>query len=225
MNSSSIAPTAAALNQESVNKNSKTILSKRASFFASYRRDQNFAFPDSIMFYISQNPPSAKNFPLIVPKIYQSNVKELTLREQIISFNDLIFLASKCKTIHFWRGANVVDKEGCVVPLEKIVEVLPKLTFIFYALRDPKSISKKTVKELLQLPHFTNLINLVLLEIPETFDIDTFYDFIKTNMKTRICLNFSDQVSEEHKNRVQAIKDEIDQTENRNYVNPFIRLD
>uniref|UniRef100_A0AC34G8N3 Uncharacterized protein n=1 Tax=Panagrolaimus sp. ES5 TaxID=591445 RepID=A0AC34G8N3_9BILA len=165
--------------------------SKRASFLATYRRDQDFSLPDSIMFYIAKNPSSAKvyqkmiqsckyffvqnpilvfshlhccyetkwetfsnnmpvsldetfskiwvtdeifvdnlssteqnSFSSIVSKIYRSDIKELSLMNQFISFADLIFLTSKCEMSVIFGGENGEEFD---VPFEKILEVLPKL--------------------------------------------------------------------------------------------------
>uniref|UniRef100_A0AC34G2D8 Uncharacterized protein n=1 Tax=Panagrolaimus sp. ES5 TaxID=591445 RepID=A0AC34G2D8_9BILA len=290
MDSSLITPTAAASNQESANENSKMAISKRASFLATYRRDQDFSLPDSIMFYISQNPTSAKvyqkliqsckyffvqnsvlvisncylkyeyewrlsfyeefldfknlsskiwitdelfvddslatvkdfNFS-IVSKIYQSDFKKLNLKNQSISFDDFIFLASKCETVWFWENVTVFhDEDKSVVPLEKIVELLPKLTHLVYW--GLKMITTKTVKELIKLPNFANLTEFTLFTVPESFDIETFYDYIKTNKNTKIYLSFSYGISGEYKNRLRTIKDEIDQTENRDYIKPSLLI-
>uniref|UniRef100_A0AC34G508 Uncharacterized protein n=1 Tax=Panagrolaimus sp. ES5 TaxID=591445 RepID=A0AC34G508_9BILA len=151
MDSSLISPpTEAASNQESANENSTTILSKRASFFASYRH----------------------------------------------------------KT---------------VVPLEKIVEVLPKLNRLVCDNSGSKMITTKTVKELIKFPNFANLSFFSLYNIPEVFDIETFYDYLKTNKNTQILLHFA-EISEEYKNRVRNIEDEIDQTENRDFIKPLFSI-
>uniref|UniRef100_A0AC34G6Y7 Uncharacterized protein n=1 Tax=Panagrolaimus sp. ES5 TaxID=591445 RepID=A0AC34G6Y7_9BILA len=291
MDSSSNPPSAAALNQESANKNSTMILSKRASFFASYRRHQNFSLPDSIMFYVSQNPTSSKVYekmiqsckyffvknPIlvysifylkyenewftffkrkpadfknlsckiwitdglsvydrslstdktfissIVPKVYQSDIKKFCLQNQSISFNDFIFLTSKCETITFLDGISVKNEDCSIVPLEKLVEVLPKLTDLNCDLQnDPKLITTKSVKELIGLSNFANLTRFILFNIPDTFDIETLYGYIKKNKKTEVHLFFSDQISAAYKNRLQTIKDAIVQTENCDFIKPKI---
>uniref|UniRef100_A0AC34FKW5 Uncharacterized protein n=1 Tax=Panagrolaimus sp. ES5 TaxID=591445 RepID=A0AC34FKW5_9BILA len=163
---------------------------------------------------------------LNVPKIFQSDIKILNLWKQNISFKDLIFLASKCEKIDLNYGVTVLYEDESIVPLEKIVQVLPKLTDIVYTFWDRQSFTTKTVKELIKLPKFTNLTRFTVLNIPDTFDIDIIYDYIKKNKKAKIQLGFSDQISEEYKNRLKIIKNEIAQTEKENcdFIKPCIHF-
>uniref|UniRef100_A0A914PY56 Uncharacterized protein n=1 Tax=Panagrolaimus davidi TaxID=227884 RepID=A0A914PY56_9BILA len=74
-----------------------------------------------------------------------------------------------------------MNENDSIVPLKKIIDVLPNLDIFEYYLPDNSShiITSKTVKELLQIPHFSIINYLKLSEIPEDFDIDRFYEYIK----------------------------------------------
>uniref|UniRef100_A0AC35GLG4 Uncharacterized protein n=1 Tax=Panagrolaimus sp. PS1159 TaxID=55785 RepID=A0AC35GLG4_9BILA len=61
-----------------------------------------------------------------------------------------------------------------------------------------------------------------LLDIPEDFNIERFYGYIKKNNKTQIRLHFSQLISNQYKNRVKLIIDEILKTKNHNYKVPHI---
>lgn len=62
----------------------------------------------------------------LMPKVFRSDIKKLQIQRQNISFKDLIFLASNCINVRF-DMVTVRDGHGSIVPLERIVEALPKL--------------------------------------------------------------------------------------------------
>uniref|UniRef100_A0AC35GW22 Uncharacterized protein n=1 Tax=Panagrolaimus sp. PS1159 TaxID=55785 RepID=A0AC35GW22_9BILA len=76
-----------------------------------------------------------------------------------------------------------------------------------------KIITTSTAEELFKIPHFLSLDKFGMFEIPETFDIKSFYDHIKVNEKTKIDLDFSRQISNEYKTQLQTIVYEIIETE------------
>ena len=47
-------------------------------------------------------------------------------------------------------------------------------------------ITSNTVQELVKLPHFSNLTHFSLRKVPEIFDIESFYDYIKVSVFTDI---------------------------------------
>uniref|UniRef100_A0AC34FQN9 Uncharacterized protein n=1 Tax=Panagrolaimus sp. ES5 TaxID=591445 RepID=A0AC34FQN9_9BILA len=162
----------------------------------------------------------------VVPYIYQCDIKELTLCYQIISYNDFIFLASKCEALWFWYGVTVVNEDDTGVPLEKLIEAAPKIKSMHVSLYYASSniITPNTVHELLKIPHFFNLTHFFFYHLPEVFDIETFYAYIKKNKKTGIYLHFTDEISEDFKNRLRVIVKEIVQTKNHNYKVPRIEF-
>uniref|UniRef100_A0A914PZT9 Uncharacterized protein n=1 Tax=Panagrolaimus davidi TaxID=227884 RepID=A0A914PZT9_9BILA len=80
-----------------------------------------------------------------------------------------------------YNNVSVINENDSIVPLEKIIDVLPNLETFEYYIPDNSShiITSKTVKELLRLPRFSNIRRFKLSEIPEDFDIECFYEFVK----------------------------------------------
>uniref|UniRef100_A0A914PNY7 Uncharacterized protein n=1 Tax=Panagrolaimus davidi TaxID=227884 RepID=A0A914PNY7_9BILA len=85
-----------------------------------------------------------------------------------------------------------------------------------------KVISSKTVYELLKISHFSNLENLRLFNIPQCFDIDRFFKYIKKNKEIKSALDFSSEISDEYKKQLEAIVDEIAEDESHDYKVPWI---
>uniref|UniRef100_A0A914PA11 RNA polymerase alpha subunit n=1 Tax=Panagrolaimus davidi TaxID=227884 RepID=A0A914PA11_9BILA len=110
------------------------------------------------------------------------------------------------------------------VSLEALFKVLPNVKKFSYFLPDNylNITTSKTAEELLKIPHFLSLDKFVISQIPDIFDNYSFYGHIKENKKTKIDINFSDQISDEYKIQLQTIVDEINETQNRVYKVPRI---
>uniref|UniRef100_A0AC34FH10 Uncharacterized protein n=1 Tax=Panagrolaimus sp. ES5 TaxID=591445 RepID=A0AC34FH10_9BILA len=161
----------------------------------------------------------------IIPKIYQCNVKELSLWDQIISYDEFMVLASAVEDLNFDEGTVKYD-DGTVVPLEKLVEKLLNVKQIESSLpSDPSALTFSTFKELLKIPHFVTLDEFRIWNMPETFDVETFYTYMKKNKHTKILLHFHHTVSEDYQTRLEAIVDEIIEVKNHEYKIPFICFD
>uniref|UniRef100_A0AC35F8T1 Uncharacterized protein n=1 Tax=Panagrolaimus sp. PS1159 TaxID=55785 RepID=A0AC35F8T1_9BILA len=161
-----------------------------------------------------------KFFSSLIPKLYKSDAKEITLWSQNVYFHDLKSIASKCRRIWF-NKVSVINENGTIIPLENILEILPYVKDFDYYIPDNSShiITSKTVKELLRMPHFSVIRRFELSEIPEDFDIERFYGYIKNNNKTRIRLYFSQLIPNQYKNRLEAIIHEILETKTHDYKN------
>uniref|UniRef100_A0A914P5N4 Uncharacterized protein n=1 Tax=Panagrolaimus davidi TaxID=227884 RepID=A0A914P5N4_9BILA len=158
----------------------------------------------------------------IFPKLYKTDCKELILCDLPISYNDFLFLSSNVENIVL-TFVVVKNEDGSIVPLEKLVKSLPKIKDIFlYDDIDSSCITLNTVKELLTIPRFSKISKISLHKIPETFDIETFFAFIKKNKIAKFDLRFADTVSDAYKIRLESIIDEILQTENHDYKVPLI---
>uniref|UniRef100_A0AC34F528 Uncharacterized protein n=1 Tax=Panagrolaimus sp. ES5 TaxID=591445 RepID=A0AC34F528_9BILA len=151
----------------------------------------------------------------ILPKFYRVDVKELCITRQNISFNDFIFLAFNVEDIRF--GHTVVKNEdGSIVPLEKLLALLPNVKNVkIFNNRLSSCITTNTVKELLKLPHFSNIINFQLSNIGESFDIETFFTYMKKTRSTKFNIYFCPLISETFKNHLEEMIDEILETKTR----------
>uniref|UniRef100_A0A914PBP8 Uncharacterized protein n=1 Tax=Panagrolaimus davidi TaxID=227884 RepID=A0A914PBP8_9BILA len=118
----------------------------------------------------------------------------------------------------------IPETEEAAVSLEVLLKVLPNVKTFEYILPNNSLniITTKTVEELLKIPRFLSLDKFEIREIPEIFDIKSFYGYIKKNKKTKIELYFSNQISDEYKIRLQTIVDEILATEIRDFKVPRI---
>uniref|UniRef100_A0A914PPS5 Uncharacterized protein n=1 Tax=Panagrolaimus davidi TaxID=227884 RepID=A0A914PPS5_9BILA len=85
-----------------------------------------------------------------------------------------------------------------------------------------ETITAKTVEELIKIPHFSNLDEFYLDEIPDTFEIETFFEYIKKNKKTKFWFEFSDKIFVDYQLRLDRIVQEIVFSENHGYKPPWI---
>uniref|UniRef100_A0AC34FY98 DUF38 domain-containing protein n=1 Tax=Panagrolaimus sp. ES5 TaxID=591445 RepID=A0AC34FY98_9BILA len=142
----------------------------------------------------------------IIPKIYKC--KKLILWEQILSYDEFMVLAPAVEHLDFTR-VTVKYGDGTILPFEKIVEQLHEAKQIGFTSFGSEMITSKTFKELLKIPHFATLDEFVLYTIPESFDIESFYVYLKKNKHTKIGIHFCDTISDQYKTRLEAIIDEI----------------
>uniref|UniRef100_A0AC34FSL2 DUF38 domain-containing protein n=1 Tax=Panagrolaimus sp. ES5 TaxID=591445 RepID=A0AC34FSL2_9BILA len=157
-----------------------------------------------------------------IPKLYQVDAKECFIRDQILSFKEFLFLSSNVQ--HIVLNCTVVKNEdGSVVPLEKLVAVLPNVKIVEFYDSTPSSISKNTVQELLMLPHFSTINKFEFYNVPEIFDFVMFFDYMKTNKHTDFVFWLRDLISEDYKNRIEAIIDEILESQIYEFKIPLIR--
>uniref|UniRef100_A0A914QFN5 Uncharacterized protein n=1 Tax=Panagrolaimus davidi TaxID=227884 RepID=A0A914QFN5_9BILA len=158
-------------------------------------------------------------FSTIVPKLYKCAPKYLKLYYQNILFHDLSFFISSAEKIYFTHVC-VKSDDGSNVSVEKIVEIAIKAEKITFCRRS--TVTSKTMKELLKIPNFLKIDKFSMLYIPEDFDIETFYNYMKKNKTTKFWLRFENQISEAYKNRIETIVDEIIATKKFDYQPPFI---
>uniref|UniRef100_A0A914QXJ1 Uncharacterized protein n=1 Tax=Panagrolaimus davidi TaxID=227884 RepID=A0A914QXJ1_9BILA len=174
----------------------------------------------------NEQPREAPYISSIMPKIYKSDIEQFILWHHNIFLDDLIFLASKCKLVSFSR-VTVENKDGSKVALEKIIEALPKVDDFYYFApndADKNIFTSKTIEDITKIPQFKNLTSLVFQGLPDIFDINQFYDYIKKNKKTKIKLEFRNQISFDYQNRLQEIVDEIIEAEYHDYRIPMINF-
>uniref|UniRef100_A0A914PQV0 Uncharacterized protein n=1 Tax=Panagrolaimus davidi TaxID=227884 RepID=A0A914PQV0_9BILA len=172
------------------------------------------------------NPPI--NVSLIIPKLYKVDAKYLRLVNVVISFKDFSFLSSNVLIIVL-RENVIKDSDDSIVPLEKLIAILPKIKIIdvYDKIHHSSCITKNTVKDVLKIPQFSKIDRFELFHIKETFDIETFFTYLKKNKHAKFELGFSFLISEDYDNRIEAIVDEIIETEEHDYKIPkiyFVRM-
>uniref|UniRef100_A0A914P5U0 Uncharacterized protein n=1 Tax=Panagrolaimus davidi TaxID=227884 RepID=A0A914P5U0_9BILA len=149
------------------------------------------------------------NFTSILPKLYKCDAKEVTLKNIVVFFDDLSMFTKTAEDITFQR-VTVKYSDDSIVPFEKIFETfINAKNFTFASNSTLSNITSKTFNELLKIPHFLHLQSLYLNNIPEVFDIESFYVYMKKNKTTKLYLVFDKSISSPYKNRLKEIIDEI----------------
>uniref|UniRef100_A0AC35GFY6 Uncharacterized protein n=1 Tax=Panagrolaimus sp. PS1159 TaxID=55785 RepID=A0AC35GFY6_9BILA len=116
----------------------------------------------------------------VIPKTYRSDAREVSISDQIMSFNEFKLLVSSVKESMYLRRVTVKHEDGSTVQVEKIIESCTNVKRINYECdSNYASITSKTFKELVNIQHFHDLSVLCLKNVPETFDIDAFILYIK----------------------------------------------
>uniref|UniRef100_A0AC34GS86 Uncharacterized protein n=1 Tax=Panagrolaimus sp. ES5 TaxID=591445 RepID=A0AC34GS86_9BILA len=171
--------------------------------------------------YASVNPNLVSS---IIQNIYKCDARLVFLRHQVISFDDFCFLASNIEKFYSYNTI-VKDENGSNLAFEKLFQILSKVQMVnFDCGTSPSNFTSKSVEELLKIPHFSTLKYLHLNNIPEAFDLDAFYIYMKKNKVTSFDLNFDSSISEAYKNRLEEIIDEILSTKNHDYNPCFINF-
>uniref|UniRef100_A0A914PNX0 Uncharacterized protein n=1 Tax=Panagrolaimus davidi TaxID=227884 RepID=A0A914PNX0_9BILA len=73
--------------------------------------------------------PTSKIISSIVPHIYKVDVKKILVYEQTVSLSDFVCFAENVECIHFLYS-NLKNENDSNIPLEKLVEALPKLKIL-----------------------------------------------------------------------------------------------
>uniref|UniRef100_A0A914QGU1 DUF38 domain-containing protein n=1 Tax=Panagrolaimus davidi TaxID=227884 RepID=A0A914QGU1_9BILA len=122
-----------------------------------------------------------------------------------------------------FERVTVKDSDGSIVSIEKIFEAfINAKKFKFLSNSTLPYFTKKTFNELLKIPHFSKLQTMTLNNIPDTFDIENFYVYMKENKTTKFYLEFDKSISDHFKNRLEEIIDEILSTKVFNYKPSFV---
>uniref|UniRef100_A0AC34FDU2 Uncharacterized protein n=1 Tax=Panagrolaimus sp. ES5 TaxID=591445 RepID=A0AC34FDU2_9BILA len=133
-------------------------------------------------------------------------------------------LASNVENL-FLLHSTVKYNDGTEVPLEKIVEQIPKVKSITLHFPPATSmITSQTMKELCEIPHFATLESIIFKEIPESFNLASFCSYMKKNKLTYIILGFCDSISEGYKVQLEEIVDGILEAQTREYIIPNINF-
>uniref|UniRef100_A0A914QYT9 Uncharacterized protein n=1 Tax=Panagrolaimus davidi TaxID=227884 RepID=A0A914QYT9_9BILA len=164
-------------------------------------------------------------FTSILAKLYKCDAKIVTLQNKVISFNELSMFTKTAEDISL-NEITVNDSDDSIVPFEIILEIFVNVKkFRFFAYSSIPNFTSKTFDEILTIPHFSKLQLFFLKNIPDTFDIETFYAYMKKNNTTKFNLIFDKSISAPYKNRLEEIIDELFSTKIFNYKPPFIYFD
>ena len=123
----------------------------------------------------------------IISKIYRSDLTSLNLSYQTVSFDEFQKFTSSgsLESLEFYKTI-VKDNDGNIVPIEKLIELLPKLqTFYFTNVRTKdgfQTITSETAANLIAIPHFHQIQQFILEKIPESFDVDAFFETPKVRI-------------------------------------------
>uniref|UniRef100_A0AC34FW11 Uncharacterized protein n=1 Tax=Panagrolaimus sp. ES5 TaxID=591445 RepID=A0AC34FW11_9BILA len=173
--------------------------------------------------YVSCISPAKQNlFLSLIPKLYQFDAKRIYLWDHTLSFDHFCYLNQSTENIDLWRITVKYD-DGSIVPFEKLIEALPKLKNIrFEPVKAVSNIASKTVGELVKMPHFSWIKYFNMSDVPETFDLNAFYIYMKKNQLTKFHLKFDDSISNAYKSRLEGIIDEIIATKTHDYKPPIL---
>uniref|UniRef100_A0A914NZJ8 DUF38 domain-containing protein n=1 Tax=Panagrolaimus davidi TaxID=227884 RepID=A0A914NZJ8_9BILA len=156
-----------------------------------------------------------------LPRIYRCEIEDLSLQNQELTTDEFLFVTAETGRVCF-SDLTVVNRDGKEIAFEKLVELIPEVYSLKYYFKDnDKTVTSKTVKELLKLSHHQNFIQFRLFNVSEAFDIEIFFAHIK-NSEGVFQLEFAGALSVAYRSRLEAIVDELIEAETFDYIPPFI---
>ena len=132
---------------------------------------------ENLSIFDNQNKFMAK---FLIPKIYRCNLNRLNLSYQSISFDEFkVFTSSSVIDSLSLNKTIVKDKNGTIIPIETLVELLPSLQkFEYNNVPDEEglqTITSETAANLIAIPHFLQIKKFFIREIPEPFEFEVFF--------------------------------------------------
>uniref|UniRef100_A0AC34G5D7 Uncharacterized protein n=1 Tax=Panagrolaimus sp. ES5 TaxID=591445 RepID=A0AC34G5D7_9BILA len=147
--------------------------------------------------------------------MYKAKLDSLELLNQILTFDEYLFLTSNAKKIKL-SETTVKYSNGNFVEFEKLVQYCLNLeTFKCHLPENSTIISPKTVKELIKFLPTSKIKIFSLFELAETFE---------KNKRISIDLGFRDSLSDEYFDQLEDVLCEIVETEKFEYSPPYIFL-
>uniref|UniRef100_A0AC34F3G6 DUF38 domain-containing protein n=1 Tax=Panagrolaimus sp. ES5 TaxID=591445 RepID=A0AC34F3G6_9BILA len=160
-----------------------------------------------------------------IPRIHRIAVQYLDFCDQILSLEEFLFLTPNVERVQF-ENLTVKNRDGTELAFVKLLEILPKVwSFTYFIKENDKTVTSKTVEEMLKLPNFSMMGEFRLFNVPETFDVEAFFTHMKKCKNTMFQLRFSNSISQAYKNRLETIIDEIIDAETHGYIAPMIYFD
>uniref|UniRef100_A0A914PCV9 DUF38 domain-containing protein n=1 Tax=Panagrolaimus davidi TaxID=227884 RepID=A0A914PCV9_9BILA len=110
-----------------------------------------------------------------------------------------------------FSSVTIKNDDGSNASLAEIIQCFPLLEkFEFTGESVSSHITATTVKELIKIPHFSNIKKFTLHHIPAEFDIEEFYvSFLKKNKTMDIELLFDENNSDAYNQRVETVMNKI----------------
>uniref|UniRef100_A0AC34GNL8 BTB domain-containing protein n=1 Tax=Panagrolaimus sp. ES5 TaxID=591445 RepID=A0AC34GNL8_9BILA len=150
-------------------------------------------------------------------KIYKNEIKWLTIEYQKLNFEEFKLLASSPELFGYrFFYCNIVHKDGSIVMLEELLGALPNVKDFEYYIDDFFVINASTLENISSLKNLDSLKSLTLYRVPENFDLDELYTFVKDRLNFKFALEFADTISNEYKNQLDVLIDKIIESETPN---------
>ena len=116
----------------------------------------------------------------LIPRIYRCDLIRLELSNQTLTFAEFRKLTSSgsLKKLDLARVL-VKSDDGTIIPIEKLIESLPKLRTCYYGNvlgeEGLQTITFETAANLIAIPHFPKMKEFHIYGIPESFDFEAFF--------------------------------------------------
>uniref|UniRef100_A0A914Q7T8 Uncharacterized protein n=1 Tax=Panagrolaimus davidi TaxID=227884 RepID=A0A914Q7T8_9BILA len=146
---------------------------------------------------------------LLCSKLYHSEIYCLGIRDKIIQFDDFKVLTTSANAVFSWK-CSIIYSDGKIVMLDKILKCLPNLgNFLFKFGSDISMVNDTTMENIIKLQNLKNLKFFALEEIPEALAVEYLSALLNKLEDTHIFFDFNDNISEEYKNRLDALIDDV----------------
>uniref|UniRef100_A0A914PYZ9 Uncharacterized protein n=1 Tax=Panagrolaimus davidi TaxID=227884 RepID=A0A914PYZ9_9BILA len=170
---------------------------------------------------INDDANSAKH---LIPHIYKCDAEDMDLFNQFLTVDEFEFLTRKVLGPSFLTC--ISDKNGELVPFEKILESLPQIqSIIYFFMDDGRDVTPDTVKKIVEMEHVKKFNRMALHDIPSNFDFDAFSEFMLENKQISFLLVFDNQtMTEEYMVKVKAFAEKLKTENYGNHSRPDIIL-
>ena len=116
----------------------------------------------------------------LIPKIYRCDFPHLSLSHQCLTFGEFRkFISSGTLKMLDLYVTTVKNGDGTIVPIEKMIEFLPKLQIFQYKNVSTeegfRTINSETATNLNKISHFHQIKIINMTETPESFNFEAFF--------------------------------------------------
>uniref|UniRef100_A0A914NX89 Uncharacterized protein n=1 Tax=Panagrolaimus davidi TaxID=227884 RepID=A0A914NX89_9BILA len=151
----------------------------------------------------------AKNFTSVFcSKLYRCEIDFLGICRKVIMFDDLLLFTSSAKKILLCDN-QIIFNEGKPVMLNTILESSPNVTIFFFYFDDGASTVNTSLKNIMKLKNLGKIEYFGLHNLSESLSIEDISAFLKKSEHVRIEFRFSKNISDDYKNQLDALIDEI----------------